>query len=378
MRRSKLPPWIGPAVGGVALAAFVVVFALAWAYSSRIGALALDAEAAPLDLDLVVSELGGGRIVVPRTERTIVEGVWGLAADDAYGQLGSIVQISENDVERGFKTFEGSFSVGDRVAIDQDAFPGDPSRAHALGFDNVRVPADLGPNPAWFIDGRRTTWVIIVHGRGHDRRQALRILPALVEEGFPVLVVSYRNDGIGTPDRSGTSTWGLDEWRDLDAALALAQRKGAASFVLMGFDTGAEIISMTLHESSRTADVLGAVFDGPVLDLDDVARDLQPGWAPGPIGVLGRELAEIRFSLDWEQLDQIARADQFDVPILILHGAKDPVVPIDRSLAFVEARPDLVSLERFERAGHGDLWNTDLERYQNAVVGFLFTVAGEE
>ena len=193
-----------------------------------------------------------------------------------------------------------------------------------------------------------------------------------------IVVVSHRNDGEGAPAPSRYDAWGLDEWRDLDAALAFARRKGAESFVLMGFDTGAEIIATTLHEATQTADVAGVVFDGPVLDLDDLARAVDPWWAPGPVGALGRQVAAARWSVDWAQVDQVERADQFDVPILVLHGAKDPVVPIETAQRFAAARPDLATLVRFERGGHGDLWNTDAERYVGALSDFLVAVVGPE
>ncbi|HHC07875.1 MAG TPA: alpha/beta fold hydrolase [Actinobacteria bacterium] len=378
MLRSKLPPWLGPAALGAVAVGALLGLAAAWAYSSRIAAELLDARPATVVPDVEVVEVGEGRIVLERTDETVADGRWGLAAADAYGQVSSIARITESTVERAFDALEGRIAPGDEVAVDLPAYPGDPARAHRLGFENVRVPGDLGPNPAWLVDGRRSTWVVVVHGREHGRREALRLLPALVEQGFPVLVVSYRNDGTGTPGGAGVATWGLDEWRDVEAALAVAERKGAEAFVLVGFDAGAEIVASTLHRSRQTSKILGVIFDSPVLDLDDLARDLQPWWAPGPVGALGRLLAEVRWSIDWRLLDQVRRAEEFDVPILVLHGDQDEIVPIDRVRAFVEARPDLVALVSFGKGRHGDLWNVDRVRYEASVTAFLAQVAGAE
>jgi len=378
MSRIRLPGWVGIVVASLLGAVLLATVVLAWLDAERIGSRVLSAAGGDPDFETTVVESGGGRVVLSRTPQTIEEGTWGLAASNAYAQVSSVVRIGEDTVERQMQTLEGSLAAGDRVTFDDDAYPGDPSQALGIDFEEVRIPGDLGPNPAWFVDGRRTTWIVIVHGRGHDRRQSLRVLPILVEAGYPVLVVSYRNDGVGAPAPSRYDAWGLDEWRDLDAALAFARRRGAESFVLMGFDVGAEIVATTLDRSVETFDVAGIVFDGPVLDLDDLARAAEPWWAPGPVGALGRQLAAARWSIDWAQVDQVARADRFDVPILVLHGAKDAVVPIATAERFVAARPDLATLVRFERGSHGDLWNTDPDRYVGALSDFLTAVVGSE
>ena len=112
---------------------------------------------------------------------------------------------------------------------------------------------------------------------------------------------------------------GLEEWRDLDAALTLAERKGATDYVLFGYGMGAEVIATFLHESDRTDVVRGVVLDSPVLDLEgtiDATSD-----TPGPLLEASQQLVRLRFGLEWDLLDQLSRADQFDVPVLVLHGA---------------------------------------------------------
>jgi len=70
-------------------------------------------------------------------------------------------------------------------------------------------------------------------------------------------------------------------------------------------------------------------------------------------------------SFDWT-----SRAAELTVPTLILHGTRDDSVPIQLSQAVRDARPDLVELETFD-AGHTLCWNTDPDRWQNAVTTWL-------
>jgi pimeloyl-ACP methyl ester carboxylesterase len=82
--------------------------------------------------------------------------------------------------------------------------------------------------------------------------------------------------------------------------------------------------------------------------------------------------------MEWSELDQVARADQFDVPILALHGARDEKTPIEITEAFAAARPDLGRFVRFEQGGHGDLWNVDSARYESEVMSFIDGLADVE
>jgi pimeloyl-ACP methyl ester carboxylesterase len=161
--------------------------------------------------------------------------------------------------------------------------------------------------------------------------------------------------------------------------MSLAQRKGAKDVVIIGSGFGASIVSTFLHESPNVALVRGVIYDSPVLDLEGVAKR----WAaenstPRPVAWLGRKLAAVRFSMDWNMLNQHERTEQFDVPILLMFGAEDPVTPPEQFTAFAEALPEFVELERFEQGGHTNLWNIDAERFESAIAQFLLEVVGSE
>jgi hypothetical protein len=356
----------------IALVAIALVGVLmVWLYTNSVRSALLVPRSEQPEYDHEVVAVAGGRIILPRTEATTREGVWGIETEDAYGQLTAIVGIGETEVEWTYQPIVGEIASGDEVAIDADAYPGDPLVAHGLGFEQIRLPGELGAMPAWLIEGRNPIWVVIAHDRETDSfSQSLRIIPALVEDGYSVLVVPYRNDAGSPKSESGLRTWGLTEWRDIDAALSRIDPDGIQEYVLIGHDMGAEVVSTFLHESERVGRVRGVVFDSPVVDMGEVVDGVS-SWMPAPIRLLGNHLARVRFGMDWPALDQASRADEFDVPVLVLHGARDTVVPFAASSAFVSARPDLFEMVRFEKAGHGDLWNTDPARYETNVLEFL-------
>ena len=376
----RLPPW-APRVVFVAVGVLVFAWVVTgWMHSNAIRAEFLTPRQDQVGYPLTVIADPAGRVVIDRTPQTAREGTWGLEGERAYAQVLTIMRIDDTSVERGVKPLDGILQVGDAVRLDTDAYFGDPTLAHGLGFEEPRSPSDIGPHPTWFVDGRRSTWVVFVHGRGTDRlTESLRIIPSLVEQGFPVLSIAYRNDDGATPSQSGMRLWGLEEWLDLDAALNLAQRKGAKDVVIIGSGFGASIVSMFLHESPNIALVRGVIYDSPVLDLEGVARR----WAaesgtPRVVAWLGRRIAAVRFGMDWDMLNQLERTTQFDVPILLMFGAQDPVTPVVEFTRFADALPDLIDVARFEQGEHTDLWNTDAERYESRVAQFLLEVVGPE
>ncbi|MCZ7533508.1 MAG: alpha/beta hydrolase [Acidimicrobiia bacterium] len=376
----RIPAWTGRAILGLVGAVVVLVLVLSWMHANALRSALMVPRVDDPTFDLTVASNGAGRVVINRTDQTDREGVWGLEGTAAYAQVSTIVRVTEESVERGILPMIGELTEGDAARIDADAYQGDPESALGIGWKPLRTPSDIGPHDAWFVDGRRATWVIFVHGRGNDRLdESLRVIPSLAEQGFPVLVISYRNDVNATPSESGLRYWGIEEWHDLDAAVELAVLKGAKDVVIIGSGFGASIVSMFLHESDDVDLVKGVIYDSPVLDIESVAVDYaRDEGTPAVISWLGRNLASIRFGLDWAALDQIERAKEFDVPILLLYGAKDPVTDVAQFEAFASAIPDLVTTEAFAQGGHADLWNVDAPRYESAIADFLLETAGPE
>lgn len=382
----QIPRWTGRATMvtlGVVLALW---FVFAWFHANALRAELMVPRVDTAPFVLTVAGNDGSRVLLDRTEQTAREGVWGLegaAAADVegdYAQLGPIVAVTDAVVERLVTPQVGTMDAGTMARIDTDAYTGDPRGAHGIGFEELRSPSEIGPQPYWFIDGRRATWVIYVHGRGNDRlTESLRITPSLVTQGYPVMAITIRNDVGATPSESGLRYWGLEEWRDVDAAIESGLRKGAKDFVVVGSGYGASVVSTFLHESDRVDLVRAVVFDSPVLAMEPIARSFaQDRGTPAPIAWLGRQLTALRFGLDWAALDQFARSAEFDVPILLMFGANDDVTPVEQFEEFATLRSDIVQSHRFEQAGHTDLWNVDAERYEDTVEAFLLEIVGPE
>jgi uncharacterized protein len=360
-----------------------------WFYSGEIRAGALDSKAPdPLPLSTEVLSVGDGSITLAREpdspRELTLPGTWGLRWAAGYGRLGAIQAHGPDRVERTFTRLEGTPPrAGEATAVEGYAFPADPALAAGRPAREVSYPSPLGPAAAWQVEGRRDTWVILVHGYNAARTETLRTLATVARQGYPALAIAYRNDP-GTPrDPDGLRRWGATEWRDLEAATRYALGQGAAGVVLAGYSMGGAVVASFLLSSPLAARVRGVILDTPALDLGEVIdraavdRDLPLLGTPVPpaLTVVAKGIAGLRYDLDWAELDYVDRAGGLATPILLFHQTGDRTVPVAISEALASARPDLVTFERFGGDGHVQSWNVDRARYERAVRAFLDRVA---
>jgi pimeloyl-ACP methyl ester carboxylesterase len=357
-----------------------------WYFSGLIDDRALDGESrraalAP-DFDLEVLSVERDSLTIRVTDdpgSIVTDGVFGIAWAGGYGRLGRILELTRTRVVREFELVEGvAPQSGTAAQLDSRSYRSDPS-AVGLPFEEVTFEGELGDYPAWFVPGSGTSWVILVHGNSLTREDALRMLPIVAGEGYPALVVSYRNDPGAPEDPSGKLRYGATEWRDLEAAVRYALDAGASDVVLVGFSMGGAIVASFLERSALAGEVRAAILEAPMLDFGrtvdlNASREELPLLGipvPSSLTSVARWMAGIRFGVDWGELDYLSRADELDVPILLIHGVDDEDVPIDTSEALAEARPDLVTFVRVADAAHMEAWNVDPEAYATNVVSFL-------
>ena len=301
------------------------------------------------------------------------DGRYGLEWEGGYAFVGAIVERRDGEVVRTFASIAGAApQPGERVRLDGFAFPGDPLEAHVLPFEDIAIDGELGPLPAWLVPGARTTWAVFVHGKGADRREGLRILPALAAVGLPVLLISYRNDEGAPASDDGYYRYGLEEWRDLEAAVQFAIDRGAEEVVLIGYSMGGAIAIAFIERSPLAARVGGLILDAPVLSFEaTVDFGAKDRGVPGFVIWAGKQFASRRFDVDWGAADYRATARALEVPVLLFHGSADEKTPVAKSDALAAARPDIVAYIRVEDAHHARAWNVDPNAYEAAVGDYL-------
>jgi alpha-beta hydrolase superfamily lysophospholipase len=336
------------------------------------------------DTTILDVDVAAQTITLGRTPDTELPGMYGLftAGTAEYLKLGSVLSSDEKSVTRKLLTHIGPDARLSSAAAFSGWYYDDPAQLH-LPYSVELIGGPLGPCPAWLFPAGESadTWVIQVHGRGTTRAECLRAVPVFHSLGITSLVVSYRNDGEAPRSRAGTYTLGATEWRDVDAAVGFARRRGAKRIILMGWSMGGAIALQLSLNSAHRDTIAGLILESPVVDwrvvLQYQARAMRvpPAVSGLAIGALQSEWAtpitRAGSAIPFDRLDVVSRAGELRHPILILHSDDDGFVPSDASHDLVVARPDLVDLKVFEVARHTKLWNYDQERWSDSIRNWI-------
>jgi alpha-beta hydrolase superfamily lysophospholipase len=388
-RRAAVRPASPALVAGVKAALTVLSVALAGALGALAAGSVLMARKVVTparrlaDTRILALDPAAQTITLSRTPDTELPGRYGLFTTGSadYIKLGSVLSEDATSVKRKLLTHVAADARLEPEAAFSGWYYDHPEQLH-LSFTPELIGSTVGPCPAWlFPAGDGDTWVIQVHGRGTTRAECLRAVPVFHALGITSLVVSYRNDAEAPRSRSGTYALGATEWRDVDAAVGFARRRGARRIILMGWSMGGAIALQVSLNSPHGDAIAGLILESPVVDWRTVLNyQARAERVPGAVSRLAMEALQTEWAspltragsaIRLDQLDVVARAPELRHPILILHSDDDGFVPSDASHALVAARPDLVEMQVFEVARHTKLWNYDQQRWSSSIGAWL-------
>ena len=353
-----------------------------WYFADEFRNDALDVEPYQSTQDVRVTAASAATVALDTVDDPSVaaDGWFGMSWDGGAGLTGPILDSVGTSVVREFVPLYGDMvRAGDRVDFDPWVWPIDPEQGLGLAFNDVTFDTPLGQMEAWEIPADPGSWVIMVHGKGADKREGLRLAAIVNGLGMTSLLIDYRNDEGAPEDPSGMYQYGVTEWQDLEGAVEYALDHGAEHIVLAGLSSGAAASMALLYESSLATEIDQVIFDSPNIDMEQTVRH---GASQRRLPVVGLAIpdslvtaamwiAERRFGVDFDAWDYLSRADELRAPMLVLHGDRDATVPHRVSVDLATARPDLVTYHEFIDADHVGSWNVDRDRYAAAVVGFL-------
>jgi alpha-beta hydrolase superfamily lysophospholipase len=363
------------AAAGVAVLAALALGALAsWHFASFV----LVPDHSPWSESVDVEAVGPQQIELERSAPTERPGLYGLVWDAGHAVVGPVLSESDDRVTRRLSDVHGFLVPGLDAGIDSNVYFGNPWEARGLPYRSVDIPSELGPMPAWEIPASRGSrgagdaWAIVVHGINGDRQIGLRIAPTLRRAGFNSLLISYRDD-LGAPrSPDGMHHQGQTEWRDLQAAVKYAMRRGARTIVLDGYSMGGALIAQFMEHSPLADRIDGLVLDAPALSwraiLEFNATQMGfPSFAALPV----EWAINARTDVDWNSLDALQHTEDFHLPILLFHGDDDQVVPLETSEEFAVKLPRWVEYHAVPEAGHTQSWNVNPRLYEQRLRRFL-------
>ena len=212
---------------------------------------------------------------------------------------------------------------------------------------------------------------VLCHGyHGMALRDLCGYNPLSLELSHNILLIDQRAAG-----ESGghVVSFGIRERFDIcDWVDYLIGRFGEIPIFLVGISMGGATVLMAGGDPLPAA-VRGIIADCPYSTPADIIMGVirMMGLPPRPAFLLVRMAARIygRFSLfEYTAKEAVARPG---VPILLLHGECDRLVPCDMSRELAAAAGDRATLHVFPGADHGMSCMSNPERYKKIVFDFI-------
>ncbi|MCC7192279.1 MAG: alpha/beta fold hydrolase [Phycisphaeraceae bacterium] len=255
--------------------------------------------------------------------------------------------------------------------------------AVAIGRGWATSPAELGlehdeeifsfadgeRTPVWKIKGKKEDGpvVIITHGWGDGRYGVLPWVEQFADFASSIVAYDLRGQGESSAAASRLGTTEVGDLLELVAHVSETNRL----VVLVGLSMGAGIsIAAAARNPDNIAGVIGesAYRRGmqPVAGYYHINR-----WPLWPFYHLVGLWLVLRYSSD-RAFDRARHAAQLHCPLMLLHGAMDPISPMIAARQIVEAVAEgRGQLVEFENGAHLDLMKIEPERYREVVTIFF-------
>ncbi len=216
--------------------------------------------------------------------------------------------------------------------------------------DGVRIHGWYLPAPG--EAGRQA--VLICHGNAGNVSHRLERAPHFqLRLGADVLLFDYRGYGrsSGRPDEEGT-------YRDARAAyqyLTGIRRMDPSRIILFGESLGAAVAMQLATEVPAKA----LVLEAPFTSIAEMAREVYPF------------LPSVVTSRVQTRYDNLGKVKAIEIPLLVVHGTSDAVVPLSHGRKLFEAAGEPKRFLAVEGAQHCDTHAVGGEAYWRAWMEIL-------
>jgi fermentation-respiration switch protein FrsA (DUF1100 family) len=248
-----------------------------------------------------------------------------------------------------------SFLEQSMVYYPEKDLQGDPSGA-GLAFEDVHLETEDGLSiHGWWVpheDARMA--ILFLHGNAGNISHRLGRIALFHDLGASILIGDYRGYGRseGRPSERGL-------YRDADAMYRhLREERGIPPerIVIFGKSLGGAVAA----DLAARKEAAGVILESSFTSLPDMAREVIP-LLPGKLMVRSR-------------YDNLRKIPTVRMPILIIHGDEDRVVPFEMGQRLLDAAPEGTQFFPVPGADHNDVLEMGGRIYPERVRSFLARV----
>jgi fermentation-respiration switch protein FrsA (DUF1100 family) len=213
----------------------------------------------------------------------------------------------------------------------------DPKDTGLQGVEEVAFKAADGTKLiAWYrpARGSKPTLLYFTGNSGNTASRAGKI-KAIGADGFGVFMLNYRRYG-GSEGRPTEARIAADAVSAYDYLRGL----GVAPHDIVAY--GESLGTAVATRLSLQRHVEGLVLEAPFTSIVDVGKLM---WKGFPLSLIMSD-----------QYRTIDRIGEVNVPLFIIHGARDAIIPLDQARHVLHAANEPKTLSVVPQAGHNDLF----------------------
>ena len=217
-------------------------------------------------------------------------------------------------------------------SIKVPSFPPDPLEDMTVSvMDRVEIHC-------WYrVKNSQLPWIIFYHGNGENLQTLW--LAGMFEE-FEKLDTNYL--AVEYPGY-GNSSGSAQEKTLLQSAQVVVEKIQnefkPKSIVLFGWSLGAAVAVQTAVKP--TSGISSLILASPWRSLEAIAKEHYPDWMVS--------------LLLTEQYDSFTMAPQISIPVLVIHGSRDEIIPVQHGRQLSQQFSKLWQFLEIPQAHHGDL-----------------------
>ena len=205
---------------------------------------------------------------------------------------------------------------------------------------------------AWFAPAESAKATLVIsHGNAGNISHRYLLLRSLQRHGFNVLMYDYRGYGRseGTPSEDGIYKDGRAAF---DFATTLPEVKPESMFLWGTSLGGAVAIDVATHRQ-----VAGLILESTFTSAKDVARVAYP-------------FLPVQFFLH-TKLNSVEKIKTLTIPILVVHGVHDSIVPIGLGRKLFNAANEPKDFYEIPNADHNDTFFIGGDKYFDRIDRFV-------
>lgn len=236
--------------------------------------------------------------------------------------------------------------------------PGTPARM-GMAYTELHIPSgqgtERGDMEAWWVPAAHGEAPTLLYLHGNDRNIASNLVHVqrLHDLGYNVLLIDYRGfgrSGGGKPSESKVYEDAESAWHYIVEQGHLAPHR----VFIYGHSLGGAI---AIDLATRHPDAAGVILESTFTSMLEMG---QLNYAYLPVSLLLNQ-----------RFESLGKMDNLRIPVLIIHGTWDELVPVEMAERLYAAAPQPKFLQLIEGGGHNNSGSIGWIEYRDAMTAFV-------